>query len=148
MSIVECQLYDHLFNDLINFLEYSLFQLLDVSLFHKCKVRRVAQIRNRYDQAPHLTQDITWKSDKTYLNITNWSQEVCPFVRQVSMASILMLYCPEQSHPELPILSYKLLSQTGYSICNDVVHLSVCLSFSPPRTISQYLYIRFDAFFV
>ena len=34
---------------------------------------------NRYNQVPHLTQDTTWKSDKKQLNITNKSEEVCPF---------------------------------------------------------------------
>ena len=31
---------------------------------HSFKVRKVAKIRNRYNQAPPLTQDITWESDK------------------------------------------------------------------------------------
>ena len=39
------------------------------------KVRKAAKIRNRYKQAPHLTQDTTWESDKTQFNITNKSQE-------------------------------------------------------------------------
>ena len=43
------------------------------------KVRNVTGIRNRYNQAPHLTQDTTWESDKTQLNITNESQKVNPF---------------------------------------------------------------------
>ena len=43
------------------------------------KVRKGAKIRNRYNQAPHLTQDTTWVSDKTQLNITNKRQEVSPF---------------------------------------------------------------------
>ena len=39
----------------------------------------MAKIRNRYNQAPHLTQDTTWESNKTTINITNKSQEVSPF---------------------------------------------------------------------
>ena len=31
------------------------------------KVRKIAKIRNRYNQVPHLTQDTTWKSDKTII---------------------------------------------------------------------------------
>ena len=31
------------------------------------------------NQVPHLTQDTTWESDKTQLNITNKCQEVSPF---------------------------------------------------------------------
>ena len=33
------------------------------------KVRKVAKIRNRYNQVPHLTQDTTWESDKNQINI-------------------------------------------------------------------------------
>ena len=36
-------------------------------------------IRNRHNQVPHLTQDTTWESNKSQLNITNKSQEVSPF---------------------------------------------------------------------
>ena len=46
------------------------------------KVRKVAEIRNRYNQAPHLTQDIKkphGKVNKTQLNITNESQQVSTF---------------------------------------------------------------------
>ena len=37
------------------------------------------EIRSRYNQVLHLTQDTTWESDKTQVNITNKSQEVNPF---------------------------------------------------------------------
>ena len=43
------------------------------------KVRKMAKIWNQYNQVPHLTQDTTWKSNKTTINITNKSQEVSPF---------------------------------------------------------------------
>ena len=43
------------------------------------KVRKKAKIRNLYNQGPHLTQDTTWESNKTTINITNKSQEVSPF---------------------------------------------------------------------
>ena len=29
------------------------------------KIRKAAKIRNRYNQVPHLTQDITWKRENT-----------------------------------------------------------------------------------
>ena len=35
--------------------------------------------RIQYKQVPHLTQDTTWESDKTQLNIINRSQKVNPF---------------------------------------------------------------------
>ena len=43
------------------------------------KIRKAARIRNQYNQAPHLTQDITWESDKTQLNIKNESHVTSPF---------------------------------------------------------------------
>ena len=36
------------------------------------------KIRNRYDQAPHLTQDTNGKLTMSQLDITNESQEVSP----------------------------------------------------------------------
>ena len=41
------------------------------------KVRNAAKIRNQYSQVPHLTQDITWESDKN--TIEHYTQEVSPF---------------------------------------------------------------------
>ena len=38
------------------------------------KVRKRAKISNRYDQAPHLTQDINGKVTTSQLDITNESQ--------------------------------------------------------------------------
>ena len=42
------------------------------------KVRKTMRIRKRYNQLPHLTQDITWESNKNTTNITNKLQEVSP----------------------------------------------------------------------
>ena len=38
-----------------------------------------AKIRNRYNQAPHLTQDTNEKVTTSQLDTTNESQEVSPF---------------------------------------------------------------------
>ena len=43
------------------------------------KVKKRAKIRNRYNQAPHLTQDTNGKVTTSQLDITNKSQEVSPF---------------------------------------------------------------------
>ena len=43
------------------------------------KVRKRAKIKNRYNEAPHLTQDINGKVTTLQLDITNESQEVSPF---------------------------------------------------------------------
>ena len=40
------------------------------------KVRKRAKIRNRYNQAPHLTNDTNGKETTSQLDITNESQEV------------------------------------------------------------------------
>ena len=41
--------------------------------------RKKTKIRNRYNQAPHLTQDTNGKVTTSQLDITNESQEVSPF---------------------------------------------------------------------
>ena len=39
--------------------------LLDICLHsYHCKVSKKGNIRNRYNQLPHLTQDTKWESDK------------------------------------------------------------------------------------
>ena len=43
------------------------------------KVRKMAKIRNRYNQAPHMTQDTNGKVTTSQLDITTESQEVSPF---------------------------------------------------------------------
>ena len=52
------------------------------------KVRKRAESRNRYNQAPHLTQDTNGKVITSQLNITNESQEVSPFPAGDHNASI------------------------------------------------------------
>ena len=53
---------------------------------HNCvkfivKVSKKAEIRNRYNQVPHLNQDNTWESDKnTTKHHIKESQEVSPFL--------------------------------------------------------------------
>ena len=47
--------------------------------FTGSKVRKRAKIRNRYSQAPHLTQDTNGKVSTSQLDIKNESQEVSPF---------------------------------------------------------------------
>ena len=53
------------------------------------KVSKEAKIRNRYNQVPHLTQDITQESDKnTIKHLAQESQEVSPFPAGDHKASI------------------------------------------------------------
>ena len=52
------------------------------------KVRKRANIRNRYNQAPHQTQDTNGKVTNSQLDITNESQEVGPFPSGDHKASI------------------------------------------------------------
>ena len=52
------------------------------------KVRKRANIRNRYNQAPHLTQYTNGKVTTSQLDITNESQEVSPFLGGDLKASI------------------------------------------------------------
>ena len=43
------------------------------------KVSKGANIRNRYNQVPHLTQDTNGQVTNSQLDTTNESQEVSPF---------------------------------------------------------------------
>ena len=52
------------------------------------KVRKRSKIRNRYNQAPHLTQDTNGRVATSQLDITNESQEVNPFPAGDHKASI------------------------------------------------------------
>ena len=52
------------------------------------KVRKKTKIRNRYNQAPHLTQDTNGKVITSQLDITNESQEVSSFPAGDHKASI------------------------------------------------------------
>ena len=52
------------------------------------KVRKGANIRNRYNQAPHLTQNTNEKVATSQFDITNKSKEVSPFPADDQKASI------------------------------------------------------------
>ena len=49
------------------------------NLINTYKVRKRAKIRNRYNQAPHLTQDTNGKVTNPQLYTTDENQEVSPF---------------------------------------------------------------------
>ena len=60
---------------------YFLLILVYIYIFFQRpnKVRKRAKIRNRYNQAPHLTQDTNGNVTTSQLDFTNESQEVSPF---------------------------------------------------------------------
>ena len=62
-------------------------------------------IRNRYNQAPHLTQDTNEKVTTSQLDITNESQEVSPFQAGDHKASI----------------NTRLLSFKPFSLANEII---------------------------
>ena len=57
------------------------------------KVSKGAKIRNRYNQAPHLTQDTNGKVTTSQLDTTNESQEVSPFPKWQKLASLAQDIC-------------------------------------------------------
>ena len=65
------------------FIMASTLLILDTDeqvLWQILKVRKKAKIRNQNNQAPHLTQETTWESDKnTIKHHIQESQEVSPF---------------------------------------------------------------------
>ena len=70
-------------------LHWSSFQHREQAmLFHALKVRKMANIRNQYNQAPHLTQDTNGKVTILQLDITNESLEVSSFPAGDHNASI------------------------------------------------------------
>ena len=66
------------FNDHIFALDYVVVKTPTLLSSH-VKSRKRANIRNRYNQAPHLTQDTNGKVTTSQLDITNENQEVSPF---------------------------------------------------------------------
>ena len=58
------------------------------------KVRKRAKIRNRYNQAPHLTRDTNWKVTASQLDFTHESQKV-------SINHCLVLVQPRKTHPDM-----------------------------------------------
>ena len=62
--------------------------ILTYFTFSLVKVRKKAKIRNRYNQAPHLTQDTNGKVTTSKLDITKESQEASPLPAGDHKASI------------------------------------------------------------
>ena len=63
-------------------IKYMVHLFLDLSpyiLLVLRKARKRAKIRNRYNQAPQLTQDTNEKVTTSQLDVTNESQESSPF---------------------------------------------------------------------
>ena len=70
-----------------NFLLSDKLQHIPQSVSH-IRVSKVAKIRNRYNQVPHLTQDTNEKVTNSQLDITNENQLVSPFPSGAHNASI------------------------------------------------------------
>ena len=66
----------------------SMFNIM-VPYLDLLKVRKREKIRNRYNQASHLTQDTNRKVTTSQLDITNESQEVSHFPADDHKASII-----------------------------------------------------------
>ena len=61
------------------FLVYAEPIIGELLYFMVSKVSKGSEIRNRYNQVPHLTQDTNGKVTDSKLDTTNESQEVSPF---------------------------------------------------------------------
>ena len=59
---------------------------------YQIKVKMRAKIRNRYNQAPHLTQGTNGKVTTSQLDITNESQEVSYFNNSRSRSFLIKIY--------------------------------------------------------
>ena len=98
------------------------------------EVRKRAKIRNRYNQAPHLSQDSYGKVTTSQSDTTNESQEVSSFPavdhvipKSSTIATQKALFVSQQSsympidtsqshysHPSVPVISH--ISQRYYSL--------------------------------
>ena len=76
-------------------LQYQLVSGMLIDMLPPIKVGRVAKISNQYNQVPHLTQDTTWESDNSQLNITNESHEVSLFPAGDHKPQFNPLTCPK-----------------------------------------------------
>ena len=99
------------------------------------KVRKVAKIRNQYNQVPHLSQDTTWESDK---NITNESQEVSPFQAGDHKAAMncyrrqsidkhktwITQMIPQKKYPLGTVGKNILLEGLNHFHCTNLAHIS------------------------
>ena len=59
--------------------KWAIFSQDEASGISRIKVRKKANIRNRYNQIPHPTRYTIWESDKTHENFIPEGQEVSPF---------------------------------------------------------------------
>ena len=62
----------------------TLYFILDSHKWLRIKVMKKAKIGNRYNQVPHLTQDITWERDKAHENIKFRIVKRLPLSQQVT----------------------------------------------------------------
>ena len=61
-------------------IKYSIREYVCIVLIKDSfKISKTSMIRKEYNQVPHLTQDTTWESNRTTINITNKSQDVSPY---------------------------------------------------------------------
>ena len=70
------------------------------------KVRKRANIRNQYNQAPHLTQNTNRKVTTSQLDITNESQEISPFPAGDHKAAINRRACKDRNNINDPQKKY------------------------------------------
>ena len=69
-------------------LTYTIHYCVHVYYVHVITVGKREKIRNRYNQAPHLTKDTNGKVTTSKVDITNESQEVSTFQAGDHKASI------------------------------------------------------------
>ena len=73
----------------LNVIKYLSFMYSKLNMCTKSKLRKRTKIRNRYNQAPHMTHDTNGKVTNSQLNITTESQEVSPFPAGDQKTSII-----------------------------------------------------------
>ena len=96
------------------------------------KVSMKAKIRNRYNQAPHLTQDSTWESEETQETSHTREPRDQPFPNVIILASVYfesLAFCATCWQFSVKVLKVLTLEEIQYT--RDITLNSVCFEYFP-----------------
>ena len=72
------------------------------------KVSKKANLRKRYNQVPHLTQDTVWESDKTQENISLKRAKRLALFQQVAVMILIHNFNDSQNKHHIGMVSKKM----------------------------------------
>ena len=121
-------------NHIFHLVPHGSYKYIDLVL----KVRQRANIRDRYNQVPHLTKVTNGKVTNSQLDITNESQEVSPFPAGDQKAPIHRCAGKQNKHKtEITRMIHKrstalewlvkIRTHLEYKVCLWSLYIPVCL---------------------